>query len=341
MARLTAISGLGRKSAAIFLLEHSGRRLLLDLGAALEAGERPDLSSAGRVDAVLLSHAHIDHHGGLDRLDELGNPPVFATAETLRHLPPDLCPAAPHPLPLHGVTQVLGLPLQTGQAGHAPGGIWLHMPTEGGGFLYTGDFSTEAQALPFDPFPKAATVLADASYGDRDDALTDQVGHIAEAARAGAVLPAPSAGRGPDMIEALEARGLKIHACAAIAAEMRALRGRSVPVVGAHDARPDQVIVAAGSIAESGLPAALLARTEFRLIFSSHVPRSSPAHAAVSAGRARWMPWNVHPRRRDLLAMAEHCEARQVIPAFTDLAKAPLLCRALGARLIRETPVEV
>lgn len=340
MARLTAISGLGRKSAAIFLLEHSGRRLLFDLGAGLEAGERPDLSAAGRVDAVLLSHAHIDHCGSLDRLEELGNPPVFATAETLRQLPGG-CPATVHHLPLHGVTPVLGLPLQTGQAGHAPGGIWLHMPTEGGGFLYTGDFSTEAQALPFDPFPKCATVLADASYGDRDDTLTDQVEHIAEAARTGAVLPAPSAGRGPDMIGALEAQGLKVHACAAIAAEMRALRGRSVPVAGAHDARPDQVIVAAGSVGESGLPAALLARREFQLIFSSHVPRSSPAHAAISAGRARWMPWNVHSRRRDLLAMAEHCAARQVIPAFTDLAEAPLLCRALGARLISETPVEV
>lgn len=340
MARLTAISGLGRKSAAIFLLEHSGRRLLFDLGAGLEAGERPDLSRAGRIDAVLLSHAHIDHCGSLDRLEELGNPPVFATAETLRQLP-GTCPAGAHHLPLHGVTQVLGLPLQTGQSGHAPGGIWLHMPTEAGGFLYTGDFSTEARALPFTPFPKAETVLADASYGDRDDTLTDQVERIAEAARAGAVLPTPAAGRGPDMVEALQARGLTVHACAGIAAEMRAFRGKPVPVVGARDALPDQVIVAVGAVAESGLPATLLEQGKFQLIFSSHLPCSSPAHVAVSAGRARWMPWNVHPRLCDLLAMAEHCEARQVIPAFTDLAKAPLLCRALGKRLIRETSVEV
>lgn len=340
MARLTAISGLGRKSAAIFLLEHSGRRLLFDLGAGLEAGECPDLSSAGRVDAVLLSHAHIDHCGSLDRLEELGNPPVFATAETLRQLP-GTCPATVHHLPLHGVTQVLGLPLQTGQSGHAPGGIWLHMPTEAGGFLYTGDFSTEAMTLPFDPFPKAATVLADASYGDRNEALTHQVERIAEAARTGAVLPVPAAGRGPDMVDALQARELTVHACAGIAAEMRAFRGKPVPVVGAHVARPDQIIVAVGAVAEYGLPATLLARREFRLIFSSHLPCSSPAHVAISAGRARWMPWNVHPRLCDLLAMAEHCEARQVIPAFTDLAKAPLLCSALGSRLIRETPVEV
>ncbi|WP_375796897.1 MBL fold metallo-hydrolase [Alloyangia mangrovi] len=40
------------------------------MGGGLEVGERPDLSQAGRIDAVLLSHAHVDHVGALDRLAE-------------------------------------------------------------------------------------------------------------------------------------------------------------------------------------------------------------------------------------------------------------------------------
>ena len=167
MARLTTISGIGSKSAAIFLLEIEGHRLLLDMGSGLEVGEHPDLSDVGQVDAVLLSHVHVDHVGALDRLDEIGNPPVYATAETWRCMPEQLRPAQRYPLTERGHAQVLGVSVETGTAGHAPGGIWMRFDTPKGGFLYTGDFSTEAKLLACDPFPKTASVLVDASYGDR------------------------------------------------------------------------------------------------------------------------------------------------------------------------------
>ncbi|MBN9887316.1 MBL fold metallo-hydrolase [Salipiger abyssi] len=341
MARLTALSGLGRKSAAIFLLEIAGKRLLLDMGTGLEAGERPDLSGAGRIDAVLLSHAHSDHVGALDRLDEIGTPTVFASAETLRQLPPTLRPVQCVALPERGCADVLGVTVETGRAGHAPGGIWMRFDTDHGGFLYTGDFSTETALLACDPFPRAATVLADASYGDREVALSDQVAALAKAAERGAVLPCPADGRGPDMVAALSARGLEVHACAQIAGEMSRLTGTRPLRADADTARPGQIIVAAGPNAEEGLPAALRDRAGFRFVFSGHVPQTSPAHAMISEGRARWMGWNVHPRCSDVVALADGTGAARVLPAFVDLATAPNLVAELGPRLCRATSLEV
>ncbi|WP_353475651.1 MBL fold metallo-hydrolase (plasmid) [Salipiger sp. H15] len=341
MARLTALSGLGRKSAAVFLLETGGRRLLLDMGGGLEAGERPDIGRAGRIDAVLLSHAHVDHVGSLGRLDEIGRPPVFATRETLRQLPPALRPARSVVLPERGRAEVLGVALETGRSGHAPGGIWMRFATLRGGFLYTGDFSTEAPLLPCDPFPRSATVLADASYGDRDEALAAQIAALAEAARGGAVLPCPADGRGPDMVAALSAAGLEVRACPQIAAETLRLTGTAIPLACPASAEPRQVIVADGPNAEHGLPAALRDRPGFRFVFSGHVPRTSPAHAMIAEGRARWMGWNVHPRRSDLLALAETTRAERVLPAFVDLSTAPLLAAALGPRLRQCSSLEV
>ncbi len=341
MARLTAVSGLGRKSAALFLLELEGRRLLLDMGDGLEKGERPDLSTLGKIDAVLLSHVHIDHVGGLDRLHEIGNPPVYASLETLRCLPDHLKPKQYAALPEQGSAHILGLPVQTGRSGHAPGGIWMRFDTQRGGFLYTGDFSTEARLLVCDPFPRAASVLADTSYGDRSENLTDQIAELAVHAAKGAILPCPENGRGPDMVQALSAAGLMVHACAQIATETETLTGQVPPVVDAQTARPDQIIVASGPNAETGLPAAVLGRSDFRFIFSSHVPRTSPAHPLIATKQARWMGWNVHPRLSDVLTLANETGAEQVLPAFVKLDDAPQLVAALGPKLIQTIQTQV
>ena len=50
--RLTALSGLGVKGPACFLLEAEGRRLLLDLGRGPDGDALPDLAGVGRVDAI-------------------------------------------------------------------------------------------------------------------------------------------------------------------------------------------------------------------------------------------------------------------------------------------------
>ncbi|TPW27652.1 MBL fold metallo-hydrolase [Martelella alba] len=341
MARLTVISGLNRKSAAVFLVESDGQRILLDCGDGLEPGEHPDLAGLGRIDAVLLSHAHIDHAGSLLRLGEIGNPPVFATQRTFGFLPEAFRPARMIEIPEAGTFRLGDLHLATGACGHAPGGVWFHLPTESGGFVYSGDISLESPGMPFDMPPPAATLLIDASYGDRDTSLSEQIDDIAAAARSGAVLCCPAAGRGADMALAMERCGLDVVLDAVVADEFLAATGRNLPSTDAKRARPDQVIIATASNAESGLSGQLLARGGFHFIFSSHVPKASPAFALIADKAARWMAWNVHPRRRDILKLADHCGAKTVLPAFVDMREAPVLSAALGPRLKLERETEI
>ncbi|WP_319532294.1 MBL fold metallo-hydrolase [uncultured Cohaesibacter sp.] len=341
MARLKAISGLGRKSAALFLVEAGEQRILFDFGDGLEPGEHPDLSEVGVVDAVCLSHAHEDHAGSLMRLGEVGSPPVYATSRCFEQIPEALRLVERRIIPERGGFDLFGMDITVGQCGHAPGGVWFHLPTERGGFLYSGDCSAESESMPLDPFPRAATLLVDASYGDRDSSLSDQREAIIKAADGGAVICCPAAGRGADMVQALLSAGHAVWAEDCIAQEYEAAMGQVVPVVDGMTACPEQVIVTTSSNAEDGLSGALLARGGFRFLFSSHVPKGSPAYPLIEAGEAQWLPWNVHPRLRDVLNWADQCGADQVIPAFIDPASATKLVAGLGKRLVLEREVEI
>src|SRR3990167_4395478 len=71
------------------LLEANGKRILLDCG--MFQGKRSEAYAknsefgfdASSIDAVVLSHAHIDHSGMLPRLVKLGfHGPIYLTAAT-------------------------------------------------------------------------------------------------------------------------------------------------------------------------------------------------------------------------------------------------------------------
>ena len=189
MARLTAISGLGAKSPACFLLETGRARLLLDLGYGPQPGLWPDVSAVGRVDALVLSHGHRDHAGALKFLPDIGNPPLYATAPVLDRLGRA---GDGTTLPLHGEAEVCGIRVRTGRNGHAPGGVWLHLGV-GDGFLYTGDYGVESPIYAYDEPPPAASVILDASYGDYGDSLNDCATRLSPIfGRGAALFPVPA-----------------------------------------------------------------------------------------------------------------------------------------------------
>lgn len=94
MARLTFLGAAGVVSGSRHLLDHGSARILVDCGlfqgdkGLRERNWRPLDPPADSVDAVVLTHAHIDHSGWLPRLVREGfRGPIFATPATADLLP--------------------------------------------------------------------------------------------------------------------------------------------------------------------------------------------------------------------------------------------------------------
>ena len=91
--RLTFLGGTGTVTGSKYLLEHEGHRLLVDCGMfqglkQLRLRNWADLPvPAASIDAVVLTHAHLDHSGYIPRLVKLGfRGRVYCTSGTR-----DLC----------------------------------------------------------------------------------------------------------------------------------------------------------------------------------------------------------------------------------------------------------
>jgi Cft2 family RNA processing exonuclease len=356
-ATLRLISGVGAKGPACFAVEFDNKRIMLDLGEGPPPGLLPNIDGMAKIDALVLSHGHKDHVGGLSLLPKLGNPTVYATeivAQGLQGI-------AAKPLPIGGSGEVLGIGVETGRNGHAPGGIWLRFAI-GDGLLYTGDYSTESMIYAYDPPPPSGFGLIDCSYGGSyAKSLTECWSNLAPLiARGPVLLPAPANGRGPELALALARRGhTDIYVDDAMLAALHRLAGRESvsvrpgvadelkrladlvkPIDGARG-----VMLAASADGTSGATARLLAQWEQAdepaIVFTGYVPLGTPADRLLKAGRAQFVRWNVHPRLSDTIALVRAVQPRTVIPAFCDRAELTRLAAALApAHVTMETRVE-
>jgi Cft2 family RNA processing exonuclease len=356
---LRLISGVGQKGPACFAVEAQGKRFVLDLGEGPPPGCLPDIATAAPADALILSHGHKDHVGGLSLLSKLGNPPVYATEIVAQSLPGAI---KARTLPIRGTTEVLGIALETGRDGHAPGGIWLRFGL-GDGFLYTGDYSAESALYGYDPPTRpAATALIDCSYGDYERALAacwdDLAAHLAKGPL---LLPVPANGRGPEIALELMRHGYRdifiddamqkalrqlgngaaISLREGLAEEIRRLAEIARPIDGARGA-----MLAASADGASGATARLMPEFErspdVTILFTGYINPNTPAERLAQSGRAQRMRWNVHPRLSDTLGLARTLRARTIIPAFCDRAQLAALAAALApAHVTMDAVVEI
>lgn len=211
--RITFCGAAGTVTGSKYLLEHEGKRVLVDCGLFQGLKQlrlrnwEPFPLHADKIDAVVLTHAHIDHSGYLPALARQGfRGPVFCTEATR-----DLCglmlpdsghlqeedafyanrhgfskhqPALPlyteqdarktlklfRPQALHEEFEpVPGVHVRFTLAGHILGAASVHVRWDGGSLLFSGDLGRNEDILmrPPEEPVPADYVVMESTYGDR------------------------------------------------------------------------------------------------------------------------------------------------------------------------------
>jgi len=348
------LSGSGEKAAAAILLTYQAGahskpiRFLLDAGGALEVGEEKGWEQPDNLDAIFISHDHQDHMGGLIDVD--GQVPVYATSPVQKQLPRHL---NLYTLPICGVTNVCGIKVTTGSAGHSFGGVWFHIDV-GDGVIYSGDFSFESTLYTFDMPPKASIALLDASYGLYEHSL-DQcknalLNYLND--KRALLMPVPQTGRSLEMACWLASLGFQdwslgndcITPETVLAGPKGSVRPEIRPTLENMDCQAfdaDKKVVLCGDPdGMSGDSALLLQHTEKYLpIYTGHLPEK--ARVEVSEGRAYFQRWNVHPRTQDLKLLIDYLECQLCAPLFHSLDNLDDWQKALGTSVSFDAYMEL
>ncbi len=224
--QLRFLGGTGTVTGSKILVEHDGRRLLVDCGLfqGLKQLRLRNWSAlpipAGSIDAVVLTHAHIDHSGYLPRLLDMGfRGKVYCTAAThelCRLLLPDsarlqeeeafyanrrgFSKHAPA-LPLYTLKSALkvlenfkvrafgelfeplpGMEMRYQRAGHILGAASVHLRCGEKTVLFSGDLgrSDDLVMRPPEPPPAADCVIVESTYGNREHGDDDPLAKLAD-----------------------------------------------------------------------------------------------------------------------------------------------------------------
>jgi uncharacterized protein len=206
-ARITALGGFREVGRSSLFLQTPNSKILLDCGVNVAGSD--DKSSypylnvpefrLDDLDAVIISHAHLDHSGFLPYLYHYGyEGPVYCTTPTrdlmnllqLDHI--DIAHREDKPLPFnvkhvkksikHTITLDYGevtdiapdIRLTLHNAGHILGSAITHMHIGDGqhNFVYTGDFKFERSRLlepAVSKFPRVESMVMESTYGGHED----------------------------------------------------------------------------------------------------------------------------------------------------------------------------
>ncbi|MDR0911781.1 MAG: beta-CASP ribonuclease aCPSF1 [Methanobrevibacter sp.] len=206
-ARITSMGGFKEVGRSCMLLQTPNSRVMLDCGVNVAGSDNkssfPYLNvpefNLEDLDAVVISHAHLDHCGFVPFLYHYGyEGPIYCTTPTrdlmtLLHLDHiDIAHREDNPLPFtvkhvqkslkHTITldyeEVTDISpdikLTFHNAGHIIGSAMSHMHIGDGdhNLVYTGDFKYERSRL-LEPatsrFPRAETIIMESTYGGKED----------------------------------------------------------------------------------------------------------------------------------------------------------------------------
>jgi len=204
----------GEVTGSMHLVEAAGRRLLLDCGlcqgsAEMEASNAdPFPFDVATIDALVVSHAHIDHIGRIPLLVKRGfRGPIWAQRATADLMPVMLLDSAslaesdaeranrkrahgePEVQPIYAkddVTDAMaqlrtlpydareaifdGIEIAFRDAGHILGSSMVELWADGRKLVFSGDIGPMGTPILRDPTPirEADLVLMESTYGDRD-----------------------------------------------------------------------------------------------------------------------------------------------------------------------------
>ncbi|MDQ3869438.1 MAG: beta-CASP ribonuclease aCPSF1 [Thermoproteota archaeon] len=208
---LYCLGGVKQVGRSCFIVVTRESKIMLDCG--INPGETSGLSAYPRLDwfdfslddldAVVISHAHIDHQGFLPTLFKFGyNGPIYCTEPTLplmnllqmdsvkisksngTFLPYELRDV--NEVIKHCITLPYGKPtdispditISLNNAGHIMGSATVHLNIAGAhNILYSGDYKyakTQLLDSALSVYPRVETLITESTYGNTSDIMPDQ-----------------------------------------------------------------------------------------------------------------------------------------------------------------------
>ena len=343
---ITVLSGYGAKKPAAILVDTGAVRLLLDAGGSLESSQTKGWEFPTDLDAIIISHDHIDHCHGLKDLQS--NVTVYATQIVADLLPGTINAEV---LPLCGSIDIAGISVNVGQAGHSLAGIWIHLAIDGGIF-YSGDFSLESQLFPFDSPPPAKTALLDASYGLYQQSVDENKAQLLAmiVTQQQIVMPVPPTGRALEIALFLQQHGFEhwrlgddcLNVSKALALPSKLFTTAALNQLTAlkrySQVQQSQITICGDADGEGGEALALI-DSDALCIYTGYLP--DKAKDDVDRGKAQFVRWNVHPRMSDLTWLIKHLNAQVCLPLFCEITDQPLWQRLISEHLIFTPIIQV